>query len=173
LLTQCISNSQSIRADSARVDWSNAVQASSVQVPKNWGLVRSRAKNFLDWTWTRLDGSSPDWSIAGLVESLEAREQTDFNCDDNIKSGKKNNQSDMTELDIEGEGPEEEMSFEYEEIIGGVEEEEKQENEEDDVEEEGKEEGDRFKSRYGAQCNCSCTTRLRHTADRRDRDDSV
>lgn len=86
----------------------------------------------------------------------------------------------MSELDIEGEGPEEEMSFEYEEIIGDVEEEEenkgekeKQENEEDDVEEEGNEEGDRFKSRYGAQCNCSCTTRLRHTADRRDRDDSV
>jgi len=70
LLTQCISNSQRIRADSARVDWSKAVQASSVQVPKNWGLVRSRSKNFLDWTWTRLDGSSPDWSIAGLVESL-------------------------------------------------------------------------------------------------------
>ena len=69
-MTQCISNSQRIRADSARVDWSNAVQASSVQVPKNGGLVRSRSKNFSDWTWTRLDGSSPDWSIAGLVESL-------------------------------------------------------------------------------------------------------
>jgi len=70
LLTQCISNSKRIRADSARVDWSEAVQASSVHVPKNWGLVRSRSKNLLDWTWTRLDGSSPDWSIAGLVESL-------------------------------------------------------------------------------------------------------
>jgi len=70
LLIQCISNSQRIQADSAQVDWSKAVQASSVQVPKNWGLVRSRSKNFLDWTWTRLDGSSPDWSIAGLVESL-------------------------------------------------------------------------------------------------------
>jgi len=70
LLTQCISNSQHIRTDSARVDWSNAVQASSVHVLKNWGLVRSRSKNFLDWTWTRLDGSSPNWSIAWLVESL-------------------------------------------------------------------------------------------------------
>jgi len=70
LLTQCISNSQRIRADSARADWSIAVQASSVQAPKNWGLVRSRSKNFLDWTWTRLDGSSLDWSITGLVESL-------------------------------------------------------------------------------------------------------
>ena len=46
------------------------VQASSVQVPKNWGLVQSRSKDFLDCTWTRLDGSSPDWFIAGLVESL-------------------------------------------------------------------------------------------------------
>jgi hypothetical protein len=70
MFTQCISNSQCIRADSARVDWSKAVQVSSVQVPKNWGLFRSRSKNFLDWTWTRLDGSSPDWSIAGLVESV-------------------------------------------------------------------------------------------------------
>jgi len=61
LLTQCISNSQCIWANSARVDWSKAVQASSVQVPKNWGLVRSRSKMFLDWTWTRLDGSSLDW----------------------------------------------------------------------------------------------------------------
>jgi hypothetical protein len=63
-------NSKRIRADSARVDWSKAFLASSVQVPKSWGLVRSRSINFLDWTWTRLDGSSPDWSSAGLVESL-------------------------------------------------------------------------------------------------------
>jgi hypothetical protein len=70
LLTQCISNCQCIWADSARVGWSKAVQASSVQAPKIWGSVWSRSKNFLDWTWTRLDGSSLDWSIAGLVESL-------------------------------------------------------------------------------------------------------
>jgi hypothetical protein len=79
LVTQCISNSQRIRADSARVDWSNAVQASSVQLPKHWGLVRSRSKNFLDWTWTRLDGSSPDWYIAGLVESLSVIDVTPVN----------------------------------------------------------------------------------------------
>jgi hypothetical protein len=34
------------------------------------GSVRSQSKNFLDWTWTGLDGSGLDWSIAGLVESL-------------------------------------------------------------------------------------------------------
>jgi len=52
------------------LDWSKAVQASSVQLPKKWGLVWSRSKNVLDCTWTRLDGSSPDWSIAGLVKLL-------------------------------------------------------------------------------------------------------
>jgi hypothetical protein len=65
-----ISNSQRIRADSARMDWSKAVQASSVQVQKNWGLVRSRSKNYSDWIGLDLDGPGPDWSIAGLVESL-------------------------------------------------------------------------------------------------------
>jgi hypothetical protein len=52
------------------MDWSKAVQASSVQVPKNWGLVRARSKNFSDWIGLDLDGPGPDWSIAGLVESL-------------------------------------------------------------------------------------------------------
>ena len=66
-----ISNSQRIRADSARMDWSKAVQASSVQVQKNWGLVRSRSKNYSDWIGLDLDGPGPDWSIAGLVESLD------------------------------------------------------------------------------------------------------
>jgi hypothetical protein len=70
MLTQCISNSQRIRADSARVDWSKAVQASPVQVQKNWGLVRSRSKNYSDRIGLDLDGPGPDWSIAGLVESL-------------------------------------------------------------------------------------------------------
>jgi len=84
LLTQCISNCWRIRAGSARVDWSKAVQASSVQVPKNWELVRSRSKNFLDWTWTRLDGSSPDWSIAGLVESLLVALEQHRNYDTSI-----------------------------------------------------------------------------------------
>ena len=65
-----ISNSQRIPADSARIDWSKAVQANSVQVPKNWGLVRARSKNFSDWIGLDLDGPGPDWSIAGLVESL-------------------------------------------------------------------------------------------------------
>jgi hypothetical protein len=73
MLTKYISNSQHIRADSARMDWSKAVQASSVQVPKNWGLVRARSKNFSDWI---LDGPGPDWSIAGLVESLAGTHAT-------------------------------------------------------------------------------------------------
>ena len=70
-MIQYITNSKRIRADSARMDWSKAVQASSVQVPKNWGLVRARSKNFLDWIGLDLDGPGPDWSIAGLVESLD------------------------------------------------------------------------------------------------------
>ena len=70
MLTKYISNSQRIQADSARMDWSKAVQASSVQVPKNWGLVRARSKNFSDWIALDLDGPGPDCSIAGLVESL-------------------------------------------------------------------------------------------------------
>ena len=70
-MTQSISNSQHIRADSARVDWSQSVQASSVQVQKNWGLVGSRSKNYSDWIGLDLDGPGPDWSIAGLVESLD------------------------------------------------------------------------------------------------------
>jgi hypothetical protein len=70
MLTTYISHSQRIRADSARMDWSKAVQASSVQVPKNWGLVRSRSNNFSDWIGLDLDGPGPDWSIAGLLESL-------------------------------------------------------------------------------------------------------
>ena len=70
MLTKYISNSQRIRADSARMDWSKAVQASSVRVPKNWGLVRARSKNFSDWIGLDLDGAGPDCSIAGLVESL-------------------------------------------------------------------------------------------------------
>jgi hypothetical protein len=70
MLTKYISNSKRIRADSARMDWSKAVQASSVQVQKNWGLVRARSKNFSDWIGLDLDGPGPDWIIAGLVESL-------------------------------------------------------------------------------------------------------
>ena len=70
MLTKYISNSQRIRDDSARMDWSTAVQASSVQVPKNWGLVWARSKNFSDWIGLDLDGRGPDCSIAGLVESL-------------------------------------------------------------------------------------------------------
>jgi len=70
MLTKYISNSQHIRADSARMDWSKAVQASSVQVPTNWGLVRARSKNLSDWIGLDLDGPGPDWSIAGLVETL-------------------------------------------------------------------------------------------------------
>jgi len=73
-LTQYISNPQRIRADSARVDWSKAVQASSVQVQKNWGLVRARSENYSDWIGLDLDGPGPDWSIAGLVESLVERD---------------------------------------------------------------------------------------------------
>ena len=73
MLTKYINNSQHIRADSARMDWSKAVQPSSVQVPKNWGLVRARSKNFSDWIGLDLDGPGPDWSIAGLVESLMQR----------------------------------------------------------------------------------------------------
>jgi hypothetical protein len=52
------------------MDWSKAVQASSVQVPKNWGLVQAQSKNFSDWIGLDLDRSGPDWSIAELVESL-------------------------------------------------------------------------------------------------------
>jgi len=70
VLTQCISNTQRIRADSARVDQSIAVQASLVQVHKNGGLVRSRSKNYADWIGLDLDGPGPDWFIAGLVEPL-------------------------------------------------------------------------------------------------------
>ena len=55
------------------MDWSKAVQASSVRVPKNRGLVRARSKNFSDWIGLDLDGPGPDWSIAGLVESLDWR----------------------------------------------------------------------------------------------------
>jgi hypothetical protein len=69
-MIQYISNPRRIRADSAPVDWSKAVQASSVQVQKNWGLVRARSKNYSDWIGLDLDGPGPDWSIAGLVESL-------------------------------------------------------------------------------------------------------
>ncbi|KAF8535120.1 hypothetical protein BDD12DRAFT_808816 [Trichophaea hybrida] len=83
-------NFKCIWADSARVDWSKAVQASSVQVQKNWGLVRSRSKNYSDWIGLDLDGPGPDWSIAGLVESLKRPHQpthsndskhTYFTCD--------------------------------------------------------------------------------------------
>ena len=35
------------------------------------GLVWFQSKSFLDWTWTGLDSSGLDWSIAGLAESLE------------------------------------------------------------------------------------------------------
>jgi len=70
MLTKYISNSKRIRADSARMDWSNTVQASSVQVPKSWGLVRARSKNFSDWIGLDFDGPGPDWIIAGLVKSL-------------------------------------------------------------------------------------------------------
>ena len=52
------------------LDWSNSVQASSVQVQKKWGLVRSRSKNYSDWIGLDLDGPGLDWSNAGLVESL-------------------------------------------------------------------------------------------------------
>jgi len=69
-VTQSISNSQRIRADSAQMEWSKLVQASAVQVQKNWGLVRSGSKNYSDWIGLDMDGPSPDWSIAGLVESL-------------------------------------------------------------------------------------------------------
>ena len=72
-----IGNSLHIRADSARMDRSKAVQATSVQVPKNWGLVRTRSKNFSDWIGLDLDGPGPEWSIAGLVESLHASELMD------------------------------------------------------------------------------------------------
>jgi hypothetical protein len=65
-----ISNSQRIRANSAQMGWFKAVQASSVQVPKIWELVQARSKNFSDWIGLDLDGPGPDWSIAGLVESL-------------------------------------------------------------------------------------------------------
>jgi hypothetical protein len=70
LLTQCISNCQCIWADSASVEWAIAIQASSVHVPTNWGCDGSQSKNFFNWSSTRLDSSSPDWSIAGMVESL-------------------------------------------------------------------------------------------------------
>jgi len=70
MLTKYISNSQHIRADLARMDSSKAVQASSVQVPKNWGLVQAWSKNFSHWIGLDLEGPGPDWSIAGLVESL-------------------------------------------------------------------------------------------------------
>jgi len=43
----------------------------------------------VDWTWTRLDGSSSDWSIAGLVESLLLHGNTadiDFNDDSSLLS---------------------------------------------------------------------------------------
>jgi len=69
-MTQYISNPWHIRANSARVDWSNAVQASSVQVQKNRELVRAQSKNSSDWIGLDLDGPCPDWFIAGLVESL-------------------------------------------------------------------------------------------------------
>jgi len=49
------------------LEWSKAVQGSSVQVAKNWGLVKLRSNHFLDWAWTELDGSNLEWSIAGLV----------------------------------------------------------------------------------------------------------
>jgi hypothetical protein len=52
------------------LDWSKSVQASSVEVQKKWGLVRSRSKNYSDWIGLDLDGPGPDWSKAGLVESL-------------------------------------------------------------------------------------------------------
>ena len=39
-------------------------------VCQHLGSVRSQFNNFLDWTWTGLDSSDLDWSIAGLVESL-------------------------------------------------------------------------------------------------------
>jgi len=71
-LTKYISDSESIRADSAWMDCSKAVHASSVKVPTNWGLVQVRSKNFLDWIGLDLDGPGPDWIIAGLVESLES-----------------------------------------------------------------------------------------------------
>jgi len=69
-LTQSIRNSQRIRDDLARVDWSTPGQARSVQVLKNRGLVRSESQIFHDWTWTTLDDSSSDWPIAELVEAL-------------------------------------------------------------------------------------------------------
>jgi len=78
MLTKYISNSEHIWADSAQMDWSNAVQASSVQVTKNWGLVRALSKNFSDWIGLDLDGPGPDWSIAGLVESLLLPQQMRF-----------------------------------------------------------------------------------------------
>jgi len=52
------------------LDWSIPVQSSPVLVQQNWGLVRSRSKISSDWTGLDLDGPGPDWSIAGLVESL-------------------------------------------------------------------------------------------------------
>jgi len=52
------------------LDWSKSVQASSVQVQKKWGLVRSGSKNYSDWIRLDLDGPGLDWSNAGLVESL-------------------------------------------------------------------------------------------------------
>jgi hypothetical protein len=53
------------------LDWSKSVQASSVQVQKKWGLVRSRSKNYSDWIGLDLDGPGLDWSNAGLVESFD------------------------------------------------------------------------------------------------------
>ena len=52
------------------LDWSKSVQASSVQVQKEWGSVRSRSKDYSDWIGLDLDGPGVDWSNAELVESL-------------------------------------------------------------------------------------------------------
>jgi len=70
MLTKYISNSERIRADLARMDWSNAVHAHSLRVQKNWTVVRAQSKNVSDWIGLDLDRPGPYWIIAGLVESL-------------------------------------------------------------------------------------------------------
>jgi hypothetical protein len=80
LFTQYIGNLWLIQADSARVDWSKTVQASSVQGQNNWWLVWARSKNSPDWIGLDLEGPGSDWSIAGLVESLSSLSARDSMC---------------------------------------------------------------------------------------------
>jgi len=70
MLTEYIFHSQRIWADLPRMDWFIPAQACSVQVLKSWGLVQAQSKNFFHWIGLDMGRPSPDWSIAGLVESL-------------------------------------------------------------------------------------------------------